>query len=73
VKQAVADQREVRPAIREGNQLAVEDPLRRKVTELRHEGGHVPAATRTNAETAVAANDRPKTVPLELEGVVAAR
>jgi hypothetical protein len=73
VKQPVANEREVRPAIGESNELAVEDSLRRKVTELRYETGHVPAATGTDAEAAVAPDDRPEAVPLELERVVAAR
>jgi hypothetical protein len=73
VKKPIANKREVRPAVGEGDELAVEDPARGEIGEFGQQLCHVPATARADPEAAVAPDDRPESIPFELEGVVAAR
>jgi hypothetical protein len=73
MKEAVADEREVRLAVCEGDDLSIEVRLGWKLGKLPQERGHVPAAPRADLEVSVPADERAEAVPLDLERVVAGR
>jgi hypothetical protein len=57
----------------ERDQLAIEDGLGRQFSQLGNELGDVPAASASDAGLAAGADDRTEAVPLQIEGVAAAR
>jgi hypothetical protein len=70
VQESVADEREVRLSLEEGDKLPVEDASSRQVRKLGQQRGHLPAAPRQDAELLVTLEERPEAVPFQLEGVV---
>jgi hypothetical protein len=55
-----------------GDDLAVQDRMNRECLQLGQQSGHVPAAPATDGEVAVASDDRPEAVPIDLKGVTVA-
>jgi len=73
VQESLADERKVRHAIGERDELTAEDAVSWQIRKLRKKRGHVPAAARADPEVALARDQRTETAPLQLKRVVARR
>lgn len=67
VQHPLAESREAREAVGRGGELAIEHEPVWEVGDLRDDSGHVPSASRADAQPVMRADDRAEAVELDLE------